>query len=63
MLIGEKINELRELVKKHDLAYASGKPLITDTEYDKLYMELVDLESEHPEFYNTTAIPTQEYTA
>ena len=58
MLIGEKINELRELVKKHDLAYASGKPLITDTEYDKLYMELVDLESEHPEFYDENS-PTQ----
>lgn len=54
----EKIEQLREEVKKHDLAYAKGKPVITDTEYDKLYMELVDLETKYPEFYDENS-PTQ----
>ena len=53
-----KIEQLREEVKKHDLAYAKGKPTITDTAYDKLYMELVDLEERYPEFYDENS-PTQ----
>lgn len=56
--VQERILELREEVKKHDLAYAKGNPLITDTQYDKLYMELVDLEEKHPEFYDENS-PTQ----
>lgn len=58
MSMENKINELRDLVKKHDLAYTGGNPLITDTEYDKLYMELVDLENKYPEFYDSNS-PTQ----
>lgn len=53
-----KIEQLREEVKKHDLAYAKGNPTITDTAYDKLYMELVDLEERYPEFYDKNS-PTQ----
>lgn len=56
--IKKKIEDLRVEVIKHDLAYAEGAPLITDSEYDKLYMELVDLEREYPEFYNADS-PTQ----
>ncbi|MDW0076899.1 NAD-dependent DNA ligase LigA [Clostridioides difficile] len=48
--VEEKIRELREEVIKHDLAYAKGDPIISDTEYDKLYLKLVGLEELHPEY-------------
>lgn len=43
----DRMKELTILIKKYDKAYESGKPLITDTEYDKLYKELVDLEKQY----------------
>lgn len=52
------IKELVEEVKKHDLLYDEGKPVITDTEYDVLYNRLVNLEKEYPE-YITEDSPTQ----
>lgn len=39
-------NELKELIKEYDKAYEDGKPLISDTEYDRLYEELINLEKE-----------------
>ena len=57
-LMNERIIELRDLIKKHDIAYAKGQPLITDSEYDMLYMELVDLEEKYPEFFDKNS-PTQ----
>ena len=56
--IEERIEFLRKEVKKHDIAYNEGKPTITDTEYDKLYMELCELELKYPEFYSEES-PTQ----
>lgn len=56
--VKERIEFLREEVIKHDISYAKGKPTITDTAYDKLYMELVDLEAKHPELYSAES-PTQ----
>ncbi|MCW0772805.1 hypothetical protein OKS12_13200 [Clostridioides difficile] len=48
--VEEKIRDLREEVIKHDLAYAKGDPIISDTEYDKLYLKLVGLEELYPEY-------------
>lgn len=53
-----KVQHLREEIKKHDLAYAKGFPIITDSEYDNLYMELERLENEYPELYDENS-PTQ----
>lgn len=57
-MIRERIEELREEVLKHDRLYDEGKPEITDAEYDVLYLELVKLEKEHPE-YDDPASPTK----
>lgn len=57
-VLEEKLKALREEVIKHDLAYDAGKPIITDTEYDRLYFQLVELERKHPELI-TEDSPTQ----
>lgn len=54
----ERIEFLRSEIIKHDKLYEQNNPIITDTEYDKLYMELVDLEEAHPEYKDTNS-PTQ----
>ena len=41
-----KINNLVKQLQEYDNAYNEGKPLISDTEYDKLYFELMKLENE-----------------
>lgn len=46
----QEIYELTDLVKKHDLLYDKAEPIITDTEYDRLYNKLVRLEKEYPQF-------------
>lgn len=49
--IQQKINTLRETLKKHnDLYYQNNAPVISDFEYDKLVKELEQLEKENPEF-------------
>ena len=58
----ERIQFLRQEIKKHDLLYEQSKPLLTDSEYDDLYMELVDLENEYPELYDKDS-PTQKIYA
>lgn len=50
LMIEQKIKQLREEVMKHDLLYDEGTPIITDSEYDQMYYELVSLEEKHPEF-------------
>ena len=54
----ERIILLRKEVSKHDLLYSEEKPIITDSEYDELYLELDRLERENPEFYDSES-PTQ----
>lgn len=49
-MIEQKIKQLREKVMKHDLLYDEGTPIITDSEYDQMYYELVSLEEKHPVF-------------
>ena len=54
-----KIAELREEIRKHDrLYYEQAAPIISDREYDRLYKELVNLETEFPELI-TLDSPTQ----
>ena len=54
----KRIEFLREEVAKHDKLYDENKPIITDSEYDELYLELERLEREHPEYYDANS-PTQ----
>ena len=42
----KRIPQLREQIRKHDrLYYEEAAPIISDHEYDRLYKELVDLET------------------
>jgi len=53
------IAELRNQIRRHDhLYYVQGKAEIGDEEYDRLYRELADLESQFPELV-TPDSPTQ----
>ena len=55
----QRIDELREQIRKHDrLYYQDAAPVISDREYDRLYKELVDLETQFPDLL-TPDSPTQ----
>src|SRR5881275_1853564 len=55
----KKIAQLREEIRKHDrLYYEDAAPVISDREYDRLYKELVDLETQFPDLL-TPDSPTQ----
>jgi DNA ligase, NAD-dependent len=55
----KKIARLREEIRKHDrLYYEQAAPIISDREYDRLYKELVDLETQFPDLL-TPDSPTQ----
>lgn len=56
--IKKRVIELKQLLSKHNQAYLSGRPVISDSEYDNLYNELVNLETEFPELI-TLDSPTQ----
>ena len=53
------MEQLREEIRKHDrLYYEEAAPIISDREYDRLYKELVDLETQFPDLV-TPDSPTQ----
>jgi DNA ligase (NAD+) len=55
----KNIAQLREEISKHDrLYYQDAAPIISDREYDRLYKELVDLETQFPDL-RTPDSPTQ----
>jgi DNA ligase (NAD+) len=55
----KRIEQLREEIRKHDqLYYEEAAPIISDREYDRLYKELVDLETQFPHLV-TPDSPTQ----
>ncbi|HEY4271811.1 MAG TPA: NAD-dependent DNA ligase LigA [Candidatus Udaeobacter sp.] len=55
----KRIPHLREEIRKHDrLYYDQAAPIISDREYDRLYRELVDLETQFPDLV-TPDSPTQ----
>ena len=55
----ERHADLSLQIQQHDRAYyIDARPTISDPEYDRLYRELVDLESAHPDLH-TADSPTQ----
>jgi len=55
----KRIQQLRAGIRKHDrLYYEEAAPIISDHEYDRLYKELVDLETQFPDLV-TSDSPTQ----
>ncbi|HET6674026.1 MAG TPA: hypothetical protein VFG71_01740, partial [Nitrospiraceae bacterium] len=45
-----RIDELRAEIRRHDeLYYIKDRPEISDSEYDRLFRELVELETAHPD--------------
>src|SRR6201987_2599150 len=54
-----RIEQLREEIRRHDrLYYEEVAPIISDRKYDRLYRELVDLETQFPDLV-TPDSPTQ----
>ncbi len=59
MNVSERLSFLRAEIEKHNVCYyLRDAPLISDTEYDCLFRELLALEAEHPEL-SSPASPTQ----
>lgn len=57
--VTERLHELRETIRRHDyLYYVKDRPEISDSEYDRLFRELVELEAAHPDLV-TPDSPTQ----
>jgi DNA ligase (NAD+) len=55
----KRMEQLRDEIRKHDrLYYEEAAPIISDREYDRLYKELVDLETQFPDLV-TPDSPTQ----
>lgn len=53
--------KIREMVKNFDILYRMEQPVISDTEFDEIYMALEELESLYPEYYDPNS-PTQKIT-
>ena len=59
MSAAKRIDELRDLIRRHDyLYYVKDEPDIADAAYDKLLRELMELERGHPELA-TSDSPTE----
>ena len=57
--IKDKIEKLRDKLNKYSyLYYVKNEPVIADSEFDKLLLDLKKLENQHPEFV-TSDSPTQ----
>lgn len=57
--VKKRIDELREIISEHDYHYyILAQPVVSDTEYDKLYKELEKLENQNPDLI-TPDSPTQ----
>ena len=55
--VSNKIRELIEYLNEHTRLYDMGCPVISDTEWDKSYFELQNLEKEYSIYFNDS--PTQ----
>ena len=59
MELKERVDLLTdELLKAQKAYYVDGRPVMSDTEYDRLFDELSRIESQHPEYRSDTS-PTQ----
>jgi DNA ligase (NAD+) len=57
--VKERLDRLKSEIRRHDyLYYVKDRPEISDSEYDRLFRELVELERAHPELV-TPDSPTQ----
>lgn len=57
--VAQRLKALRDEIRHHDyLYYVKDRPQISDSAYDKLFRELVDLEAAHPDLV-TPDSPTQ----
>lgn len=57
---GHTIDELRTLIERYNAAYYDqDAPLVSDSEYDRIFRELQTLEGQHPELI-TSDSPTQQ---
>ena len=57
--ISKRVEELRNEIRDHDYRYyVLDEPIIPDAEYDRLFRELQNLESQHPDL-TTPDSPTQ----
>jgi DNA ligase (NAD+) len=57
--VEKRIDELRDKIRYYDrMYYVEASPVVSDLEYDRLYKELVDLETKHPELVAADS-PTQ----
>src|SRR2546430_13995383 len=55
----KRVKHLRDEIRKHDrLYYDQAAPIISDREYDRLYKELIDLETQFPDLVRPDS-PTQ----
>ncbi len=55
----ERIKELRKLLTRYNYEYhVLDAPTIPDSEYDRLFRELLDLEAKHPEMFDPSS-PSQ----
>src|SRR5947199_9272827 len=55
----KRIEQLRHEIRRHDrLSYDEAAPIISDREYDRLYKELIDLETQFPDLVRPDS-PTQ----
>lgn len=55
----ERVRRLRQSIEQHNYSYyALADPTIPDSEYDKLFAELVELETRHPQLASPDS-PTQ----
>ena len=54
--VEKRILELRNLVNHHNkMYYVFDNPEISDYEYDEILHELIDLEKQYPEFYDSNS--------
>ena len=59
----DEILRLRRAIEKHNYQYhVLDDPLISDTEYDRLFRRLLELEKKHPELMSPDS-PTQKVGA
>ncbi|MEK7272719.1 MAG: NAD-dependent DNA ligase LigA, partial [Nitrospirota bacterium] len=57
--VSEQLDWLRQEIRRHDyLYYVKARPEISDGEYDRLFKDLSDLETAHPDLV-TNDSPTQ----
>lgn len=59
LTLEQQLNQLKEKVRSYDIAYyVNDEPLVSDSEYDRLFRQLIELEQANPKLI-TADSPTQ----